>query len=497
MVNFYVESLTAEEKCNACKGFILEIGHLLVMDLDTNSMEPLLWADSKVDEDLFTKIPSQFSKVIQHFYTQVKGAKILKLFAPRTTVYGKKHDGVWMHLSTVLPQHLIPEKERKEFIRKINSDLYPLVLRILAEVEEKEVKIFQEYMKTNQILYTEKYKQAVRFFLRLKRDLRTHSETEDTKSVYILQTLQSVSPGVVYPFSAGGLLRQTLDQIRENKPFAEIKESFELKANPANYMRSTTFPKQQLIKHAEKRLGELGVTKSDLTRRFATWKDIPEEAIRWKRSIIKDDEKKIETLFSGLTMKEPTKYRKITMRKFLKTVVPLAKTLDIQLESGRYFPFYALIAGEAKSKPLLRWHDDTHESRVSFYTWPKGSRASQWSLQEGSSYPISHILTFPHNWHKQKSPDKRFLLVLPNCKDQDYLSAGGCLYPECLKPEFYDYRAVINQHNKTSHILNWKEDHICGIGVSDLGDTLAHGPLHVQVFSENQNRYFYEIDRME
>lgn len=120
------------------------------------------------------------------------------------------------------------------------------------------------------------------------------------------------------------------------------------------------------ILQAERLFEEMGLTKSDLERRFAVHADMLPENYAWKSTWDKhlkilQEERKKHGVFSHLIPKDrptltPTssKEMKITMAKFLRDIVPSAKRIEYQTTNK--LNFYGFITGNKGTFPLMQWH---------------------------------------------------------------------------------------------------------------------------------------------
>ena len=161
----YIENLTQNENCLACGNFIKRYGNKVVMNKIGMTL-PLLWIDEKKDNELFNQLPEKYRKSIQNLYKLVNEAKITKAYIPETSIWGEKFDGLYNHLSTVIPLHAVKSGGENMTV-EINNQLYPLILNILNEVDRKHLDILNEWITTNKLLYSDKYRSAMSFLLKL------------------------------------------------------------------------------------------------------------------------------------------------------------------------------------------------------------------------------------------------------------------------------------------------------------------------------------------
>jgi hypothetical protein len=255
----------------------------------------------------------------------------------------------------------------------------------------------------------------------------------------------------------GTALGSLLDNIVEGKDLGEIRALFASVMDPSKHGRPQNAPSEGNIKQAERIIDALGAT-SALNRRFARideinklWAPRPVQAGGTGGvfgHLAPRDRKKAETTQLSLPSK------KMTLEKFVTTIVPTAKDIEVKMQS--VMQFIALTtAVDPDSKPILQWDDAKKRNPVAWYVYTNGSTPAQWGARVGEYVRVNALTAGPSQWNsKIKLPQhgERLIFVLDGVKDRDGEKVGLGLFPEHLIGDLHSVRRTIEAHSASAKL---------------------------------------------
>lgn len=257
-------------------------------------------------------------------------------------------------------------------------------------------------------------------------------------------------------------------------------------------MRPTTV-KAGAIERAEKIVAELN-SAGALRRRFATLADVTPV---WTPRAGAGESVAPTGVFGHLkkmvtaTVELPP--QTVTWEKFVRTVLPDAGGLEVQVPHGNA-PFFGLTtAADPAAPPLLQW-DLEPRNPVSWYFYHNGSPASQWGLVAGQWCKVAAVFTNPAHWHhpdRFKHHSRMAMLALAGCRDLEH-RAGGGFFAEQLRSEYHEIRSVMDNHAKAAEIARRDVGDANGIAIQ--AGTAA--PVTVRV-TTSLGTAVYVIDRLD
>ena len=297
----------------------------------------------------------------------------------------------------------------------------------------------------------------------------------------------------------------------------ECAARYNYKIDPVRYKRPTAAPTKALVKEAENVIANMGLEDS-LKRRIAKLSDIPEDKFIWKKSeLVKEDNKKSTGIFfstvvtkEDLDMKDKDPVldltranQKITYAKFKRDVLPIAESMRVFMPNTLFgdakrvvYPFtqYTTEAVEG-SKPILKY--DSLDKRNPFisYMYHGGSPKVNFGLGYTGDF-VDVVAVIPHpeamNIEDVKDITMGAVFILKDCKD-DVMNGGLGLFPECLIPELYPVRKVIESFSNNGKLedIDINEQSAAGIML------LENYSLTVEVKTSNNTLELYTIDRLE
>ena len=297
----------------------------------------------------------------------------------------------------------------------------------------------------------------------------------------------------------------------------ECAARYNYKIDPVRYKRPTAAPTKALVKEAESIIANMGLEDS-LKRRIAKLSDIPEDKFIWKPEE-KIDETRPTSIFSNVTTKEDLEYKKgpvldltradqrITFAKFKRDVLPKAVAMRVYIPNSLYpvirtidpvrYPFTQYTTEAIKgSKPIIKYDSSDPDNRNPFvaYMYHGGSDKKSFGMGYTKDY-ADVVAIIPHPEAMAENPEDVItgaVFVLKGCKDC-VMNGGLGLFPECLIPELYPIRKVIESFSNKGKLEDITDGSQSAAGIM----LLENYSLTVEVKTCNDTLEKYTIDRLE
>lgn len=460
--------------CRACQKFIEEYGKLVQIEEDGMTVSPFFQ-------------PAEFllpglEKAVLALKTAVEKAKVTGVFFSDEKVWGTPITGPWSHLSVQRPKGMFAPPMGATASQTIahRREEYRMLMDGLAAFKLSTLKKAVALLETGTFFRDEKVLNNAKWLLEL-------STARTGGNVWRNIVWQAVAQAPVgWCHVRSGVLGTLLEDVQNDLPVEAIQKRFADKMDPLQYRRPTAEPAEQSIEQAEKLVEEMGI-ESALSRRFALadeihtfWKEIKTKA--QPSGIFGHLKKSPPTL----KIKQPTC---ITLEKFVRTVVPKAERMTVEVPFKGNFCAY-ITAEDPDALPILQWDSEKKRNPFSWYVYPNGSSRAQWALLDKAD--VTCLSTCPAHWFSV-SPNfpEHVLFVLKSCRDS--ISNGGLgLFPEILKSELHPVRKVIEAHSKSKQLKNIPGQLASGLCFSK-GNPNQH-PIRILVESAGIMRP-YIIDR--
>lgn len=228
--------------------------------------------------------------------------------------------------------------------------------------------------------------------------------------------------------------------------------AYNKRTDPLAYQRPQVVKVGNIAK-ADKLFEQLGLEDA-LKRRHARLSDI-ESRLIWRpdhRTCRKMDDGRMSTkaggafsdsLLPGKRSSPPYGVQKMTMAKFMRTVMPVTRTLDLYVPiRGSFFGLTAPTIPKARA--LVKFHGG-----VAWYTYMSPTVATQWGITgTGGFRRAVGIVPFPVDW--DKATPERGWMFLVETQGNPSQRPGLCLFPEFLVPEVREVRSAIEAYSNNS-----------------------------------------------
>jgi hypothetical protein len=422
------ESMRQTYNCSTCQNFTRRYGALCVVD-DMGELQPLMWklnSLEKSNEDLVSAFEAAARLFIRcKVRTQFK---VTQVESDMMKIRAKM--GGYDHLHLEFPKTRISkDNTNPSFAPTSPDELAVMLTQVIEKYQLSTITRATQALEQHKLPQPENHTAAARWLLKLLTDDKLRLKHSD----------KTAQANLIYRYAAGsfigcinqlknGVLSTLLDDLEMNKPWRQIEAAWTLRINPSQYLRPQAATTAGNIKASETLFKNLGITESDLRRRFMIHNDIPKECIMWQS---RSSQARIEAqtqptatstsqpdnkgLFDKLIPKNrprsgpspqsqsnsaqnlpdlpPTR---ITFTSFVNTVLP--NTIKLECKLSTHDGLYFLIEGYPNTKPLMQWHSETNNNRASWYVYASPNAVETHNLKPKEWNEVGSILPFPHLW---------------------------------------------------------------------------------------------------
>jgi hypothetical protein len=493
--NLYLKQFPLEHRqhytCNECRKFFERYADLVTIDAKGNA-KSVMFSDSPAGD---------FGYIFDNLRAVIEGSTVEKIFVTEEKKWGIAVTGKWEHFAVTPPKKFVHvpilDKEGKPLetayqVEAKKTDEFRTMVRALVEYSEQTLATAMTIINSEALYRGNAVAARAQW---LQDVILTQKKTKNARNRHNLLWLAVATAPAGFAKPRGNSLGSLLDNIAEGKDLNEIRAEFAAVMDPTKHGRPQTAPGAGNIQQAERIIDALGMT-SALGRRFATLDDIKK---LWAPRPVHEggtggvfghlaprDRKKAETDHLNLPSK------KMTLEKFVTTVVPTAQEIEVKMQVS--MPFVALLTQlDPTAKPILQWDDAKKRNPVSWYVYPQGSPPSQWGTKVGAYVKVNALTAGPSQWNpKIKLPQhgERLIFVLDGVRDSNGENVGLGLFPEYLTSELHPVRKTIEAHSASGKLAGLRTATANGV-VYVKGDT---GSLFLRVKTGNTVQNI-EIDR--
>lgn len=488
--NIYLKQFPIEERqhytCNECRKFFERYADLVTIDEAGNAKSVM-----------FSTAPKgEYAYIFKELRSAIEGGTVEKAFYTEEKKWGIPVTGKWEHFAVVPPEELVWENKYglktayQQEAEKIAD--FKTMVRALVEYNADHLETAMTIIESDALYRGETVRGPAEW---LHKVLVDQKKTKNARARHNLLWRAVATAPVGFARPRGTKIGTLLDDIVEGLPLNDIRARFAAKLDPTKHARPQTDPSESNIRQAEKIVQNMGLVDS-LKRRFATLADIRKmwtpRSIQASGSggvfghLAPRDRKKADANHLNLPSK------KMTMEKFVRTVVPAADEIEVKMQPA--MNFIALVTeGVPNSTPILQWDDAQNRNPVSWYVYPNGSNASQWGARIGEYRKVTALTAGPSQWNPKRTlpqHGERLIFVLDGVKDSNGDKVGLGLFPEYLINELHPVRKTIEAHNKTGKIEGLRDASACGVAYQKGTNESLH--VRVKTGSTVQN---IEIDR--
>ncbi len=493
--NLYLKQFPLEHRqhytCNECRKFFERYADLVTIDAKGNA-KSVMFSDSPSGD---------FGYIFDNLRAVIEGSTVEKIFVTSEKKWGIAVTGVWEHFAVVPPKKFIfveehdskgdPVETAYQAEAKKTAEFNTMV-RALVEYSVETLETALTIINSDALYRGEAVAARAEW---LQDVILTQKKTKSARNRHNLLWLAVASAPAGFAKPRGTALGSLLDNIVEGKDLGEIRALFAAVMDPSKHGRPQNAPSAGNIKQAEKLIDAKGLTPS-LARRFATLEDI--QKIWAPRPVhaggtggvfghlAPRDRKKAEANYLNLPSK------KMTLEKFVTTVVPTAKNIEVKMQT--VMNFIALTtAVDPDAKPILQWDDAKKRNPVAWYVYMHGSAPSLWGKRVGEYVKVNALTAGPSQWNpKINLPQhgERLVFVLDGVKDINGEKVGLGMFPEHLISDLHSVRRTIEAHSASAKLEGLADATASGVAFVK-GNS---GSLFVRVETANAIQNI-EIDR--
>ncbi len=469
--------------CNCCRRFIETYGGLVGIEDDLTATS-VFWPD--------TSMFAALGKLVEK-------ANVTGVFLASETTWGTpmtnvgRRPGPWTHLAAV-PNKLrvYPRHGLVTAGQAMAAKLEDLknVERVLGEFPTETLQQAVQLLSTDALYRSEKVLGQATWLYELQ-DAYSKASRGRKKNLALWKAVGPAPAGFCHPRSS--MISTLLDDLSSGVSYERAARNFAAKMDPLRYQRPQAAPKAGNIAQAEKEIEKLQASGS-LERRFAR---LDELQLLWRPRTPKQASG--VGVFGHIIPKDVVAESydairggkvNITFEKFVRTVLPTAEEITYDVVGAG--PFGALVtAMNRDAPPILQWDSEDERNPVSWYTYPGGTPAHQWSLRPYSTVKVTGICLKPTMWgdpEKFAHQGRGAVVILEGAVDTNKHS-GNALFPECLRSELHGVRATIEAYSRKATLYGRASASACGVL---LGSTACDVTLKVKA---NGVVTTYHVDR--
>lgn len=338
--------------CSCCRSFIRQVGGLVaVIDGEVVSV----WDIAPVS------VPAHYQVVAKALADLVKSRPITgvhrtKLKTAGTDKNREMLDGVvstYNHFFANMPARVVVKDVGIETSRLLAT--HDVFKRSLEEISMDAIDTVLELIAQGSLYRGEEHKAAVASFRQLK--VKAEALSQEKRELFYWSDMSSAGQSVTrIRNTAVGTL---LVNLSEGKDLEYAVKAFESIMAPANYQRPKALVTKAMIEQAKKTLDDLGLS-SALHRRAAEITDVPVTNVLFvdRETSVQVTGDVFDQLASGVSQvpKSLDKVEEIEMEKFIREVVPTAKSIEVLVENEHIPNLVTLVAPEDPTAgQLFKW----------------------------------------------------------------------------------------------------------------------------------------------
>lgn len=305
-----------EHDCSTCRNFIKNIAHVVSIK---DGVISTVWDNVQGD--------SHYAVVAKQMQQTVKAATVKGVFAVKEKRYGLERNFEsdsnlslieWHHFWANIPNQYV--KTSPGEYKGIAESRVQVFARGLVTLSEGALNTVLELIEGNNLYRGREFKSAVVAFKALLQKFIKSEHNHLFAWEHFNQPFTDIRNTVI------GTL---LVDLSEGVPLEQAVASFEAKVAPTNYRRPKALVTNRMIEEAMKTIELLGLEPS-LHRRLARIEDLNVNDVVWvSQSIANQMQGSIKDILKASVNKEVREGQNISIQKFLETVAPSAKNMQV------------------------------------------------------------------------------------------------------------------------------------------------------------------------
>ena len=472
-LEFIPEPFRQYYNCYSCKSFINKYGRLCYIDANTGELISAVWNSYEEEDNPFFKFSAFMESAIKDcrvsaIYLNTRNDSILG----NATVRGD-----YTHLWIEAPK-MIARLENPSYC----DEMHKTFMRHVHSIPRRNIDLTISLLENDVLNRKEKFIEPVKY---IKHFLETEDRITDRNKKYNIGWSWSV-----YAYDGvwnikNSAIGRFMESIEENGSEAAIKEFNKTIVNPLKYQRPTKEVTIGGATRANQLFKELNISPSSLQRRFATWNEVKEHAIWISPSSSAVDQDNDNDPFSYMIDKSSRPIDKkvvkninISKDEFINKILSSKDICGISIYSGSMNiinnHIVCLVGPNQQINSPILYYD--HEDQRNPYSW--FVLHSGMDLYNAYTYDtnVVGIIRTPNQWYKEdKSGIDLTIMVLENANCN--LHVNSCLFPELLRKELHEVRAVIEKYSK-DHLMYHPDNNeplALGLCIDNLNGTKSIG----------------------
>lgn len=480
----YLQAMPADTRqyytCHACRQFIERFGGLVTID-QAGATTSVIWSEDDA--------PEHYKPSVAAMLHIVRRAKVDAPFLSTEKAWGTPVTGKWHHFAVKPARVFKPALLTAGQTMAEKREDFKNVMHALNEFTQPMIEQALTLLETDSLYRSEKVIGPAKWLHGLHVARAAAKGVGKANVVWL--AIATAPAGFAHPRSS--MVGTLLDDIAAGMDFGDVSKRFAAKMHPLQYQRPQAAPSAGNIAQAEKTIEALGLAKS-LERRIARLEEVPK---LWepKTAIVKSE---AGGVFSHLQAKGAAPLRPMTgippvlmtLEKFVRTVVPTADAMELQIGSGHQSFIVVTTAVHGDAPPILQWDREESRNPFSWYIWHGGSTPSQFGLSS-SWVKIAAITRLPSRWNDSKAEHQGdgLLLLLEGARETR--KAGNGLFPEQLASSLHGIRSTIEAYSKNAQMHGLEDGSAIGF---DLRNKSGAYPVVIRV-STSGRAVDYKVDR--
>lgn len=327
--------------CQCCKQFIRRLGKLVNIK---NGKVVTVWGD--------LDLPEPYKTVADALDKAVRAARVVTVFRTKERSYGQEYNydpktnERYDHLhGVVADRHRSTDPETK---RGEQEAIFQVMKRGLTEIRCQHLDEVIDLIDSNGLYRGEEHRPALIGFRQLHAEFTGAGKTD----LFVWENLDHR-----YARFRNTVIGTLLVDLAEGKELEQAVKSFETKVAPANYKRPTSVITQKMVEQAVQKLTDEGLHGA-IARRYAKLSDVSVNDVLFVDNDVKGKMKDgITALLEAHVEKSPPDLKnavKVGADEFVKTVLPVAKSLEVFVENRHQGNFVSLTGADGPER-LFKW----------------------------------------------------------------------------------------------------------------------------------------------
>ena len=335
--------------CNCCKQFIRRLGKVVAIDANYNMVT--VW-------DKCDHLPSPYKEVAAKMAASIRTCTIAGVFRSKERKYGTEYN--YDNISNERHDHFYGDVKDAHFHKEPGTpcgeknNAFQVMSRGLLQIRDSDLQQVLELIDEGQLYKGEEFKAPILGFREL---LKAFNEVTlaDNRVAFMWANVSNRSAQF-----RNTVIGTLLVDLAEGRDFEGAVKAFETKVAPTNYKRPTAVITQRMVETATETLNSLELGGA-IYRRFAKMTDVVVSDVLFVDNSVNMKDHIAKLLESEVKSAPPDPKHAIPMKadEFIKTIVPMAKKMEVLVENRHVGNFVSLTAPKDDGNyKLFKWDNN-------------------------------------------------------------------------------------------------------------------------------------------